>query len=157
YNNPNATGTALFTDTETLVNGVATSKGYTTTATGTDYWVATYNGDNNNKAASSGTTAKPETITPNTANINTTQQPASATVGSSIADTATVTGLVDAQSGDTVTFNLYSSATVQNSSTLLFSDNETVTLNGSTATATSKGYTATATGTDYWVATFNGD
>ena len=56
-----------------------------------------------------------------------------------------------------MTFNLYSSATTQNSSTLLFSNTQTVSISGSTATATSAGYTATATGTDYWVATFNGD
>ncbi len=89
--------------------------------------------------------------------ITSNQQPATATVGSSIADQATVTGLVNASSGDTVTFNLYSSATTQNSNTLLFTDTETVSLSGSTATATSKGFTSSATGTDYWVATFNGD
>ena len=94
---------------------------------------------------------------PATPTINTSQQPASASVGSSIADQATVTGLVSPSSSDTVTFNLYSSATTQNSSTLLFSNTQTVSISGSTATATSTGYTATATGIDYWVATFNGD
>ena len=49
YNNSNGTGTPLFTDANVaLVNGMATSAGYTATATGTDYWVATYNGDANN-------------------------------------------------------------------------------------------------------------
>ncbi len=66
YNNPNGTGTALFTDTENLVNGVATSAGYTTTATGTDYWVATYNGDSNNGSVTSSPTSEPVTITPTT-------------------------------------------------------------------------------------------
>ena len=55
YNNDSATGTPLFTDTETLSGGTATSKGYTTTATGTDYWVASYSGDSNNNAVTSGT------------------------------------------------------------------------------------------------------
>ena len=32
---------------------MATSKGYTATATGTDYWVATYNGDGNNNSVTS--------------------------------------------------------------------------------------------------------
>jgi hypothetical protein len=41
-----------------------------------------------------------------TPSINTSQQPASAVVGSSIADKATVSGLVNASSSDTVTFNL---------------------------------------------------
>jgi hypothetical protein len=64
YNNPNGTGPALFTDTETLVGGKATSKSTTTTATGTDYWVATYNGDSNNNAVTSGASDEPVTINP---------------------------------------------------------------------------------------------
>ena len=63
YNNSTGSGTPLFTDTETLSGGMATSTGYTATATGTDYWVATYNGDSNNAAVTSGTTAEPVTIT----------------------------------------------------------------------------------------------
>ena len=46
--------------------GMATSTGYTTTATGTDYWVATYNGDSNNSPVTSGTAAEPVTISPAT-------------------------------------------------------------------------------------------
>ena len=85
YNNSTATGTPLFTDTEPLSGGVATSTGYTATATGTDYWVATYNGDSNN-AVTSGT-AEPVMITPASPSINTSQQPATAVVGTSIART----------------------------------------------------------------------
>jgi hypothetical protein len=62
FDNPNAAGTPLFTDTEPLVNGTATSTAYTTTATGTDYWVATYNGDGSNAALSSGAADGPVTI-----------------------------------------------------------------------------------------------
>ncbi len=72
--------------------GTATSAGFTTTATGTFYWVATYNGDGNNNAVSSGTAAEPVSITAASPSISTTQQPATATVGSSIADKATVSG-----------------------------------------------------------------
>ena len=59
---------------------------------GTDYWVATYNGDSNNSSVTSGASLEPVSITPASPAINTTQQPASATVGTSIADQATVTG-----------------------------------------------------------------
>src|ERR1019366_6087229 len=45
YNNSAGTGTPLFTDTETLSSGSATSAGYTATAVTTDYWVATYKRD----------------------------------------------------------------------------------------------------------------
>jgi hypothetical protein len=55
YNNPNGTGTPLFTDAnEPLVGGVATSASFTPMATGTDYWVATYNGNGTNNSVSSG-------------------------------------------------------------------------------------------------------
>jgi hypothetical protein len=149
YNNPNGTGTPLFTDTEPLVGGTATSAGYTATATGTDYWVATYNGDSYNNPVTSGPASEPVTITPATPSINTQQQPPSATVGSSIADRATVAGGFNPTG--TVTFLLHNNP--NGTGTPLFVDTEPL-VGG---TATSAGYTATATGTDYWVATYNGD
>jgi Domain of unknown function DUF11 len=154
YSNSAGSGTPLFTDANvSLQNGSATSTGYTTTATGTDYWVATYNGDSNNSSESSGASSEPVSIGKASPSITTTQQPASAVVGSTVADQATVSGLVDPSSGDTVTFDLYSSSTTQNASTLLYSS--TVPLGSGTATSGS--YTTKSTGTDYWVATFNGD
>ena len=150
YNNSSGSGTPLFTDTETLSGGMATSTGYIAAATGTDYWVATYNGNSNNASVSSGTALEPVTVTPATPTINTSQQPASATVGTSIADQATVSG-GDNPTG-TVTFNLYNNSS--GSGTPLFTDANVPLSSGM---ATSTGYTATATGTDYWVATYNGD
>src|SRR5271166_1903131 len=129
---------------------MATSASFTATATGPDYWVATYNGDANNASVSSGPTAEPVTITPATPMINTSQQPASATVGSSIADQATVSGGYSPTG--TVTFNLYNNSTA--SGTPLYTSPAETLVNG---VATSPGYTATATGTDYWVATYSGD
>ena len=149
YSNSTASGTPLFTDTETLSGGMATSASYTTTATGTDYWVATYNGDSNNASVTSGTASEPVTITLVTPSINTYQQPATATVGTSIADKATVSGGYNPTG--TVTFNLYSNSTA--SGTPLFTDTEAL----SGGMATSASYPTTATGTDYWVATYNGD
>src|SRR5208337_4735704 len=150
YSNPNGTGTPLFTDANMpLSGGMATSTGYTATATGTDYWVATYNGNANNNSVTSGTASEPVVIIPASPAINTSQQPASATVGTSIADQATVSG-GDSPTG-TVTFTLYSNP--NGTGTPLFTD-ANVPLSGGMATST--GYTATATGTDYWVATYNG-
>jgi hypothetical protein len=63
YNNANASGTPLFTDTESLSHGTATSRAFITIATGTFYWVDTYNGDRNNNCVISGKAAEPVTIT----------------------------------------------------------------------------------------------
>jgi hypothetical protein len=150
YNNANGTGTPLFIDTEPLSGGTATSKGYTATAAGTDYWVATYNGDSNNNSVSSGASAEPVTINPATPSISTNRQETAATTGSSIADQATVSGGFNPIG--TVTFKLYSNPNA--TGTPLFTDANEPLVNG---VATSKGYTATAAGTDYWVATYNGD
>src|SRR5262249_16025252 len=46
-----------------LVGGMATSASYTATAVGTDYWVATYNGDPNNNPVTSGTALEPVIVT----------------------------------------------------------------------------------------------
>ena len=64
YNNATATAPALFTDTEPLTGGIATSKGFATTAAalGTDYWVATYCGDAANNPATSVASADPVTV-----------------------------------------------------------------------------------------------
>src|SRR3989344_6779336 len=45
---PSCSSTPVFTDTQTLSGGAATSANYTTTSVGTYHWTATYNGDGNN-------------------------------------------------------------------------------------------------------------
>src|SRR5208283_4144314 len=121
--------TLLFTSTKMVsISGstaTATSAGYTTTGVGTEYWVATFSGDSNNAAVSSGATA--ETVNVDT--INTSQTPAIAYVGESISDTATVTGLVSPSSSDTVTFKLYNNSSA--SGTPLFTSSPvTVSISG---------------------------
>ncbi len=149
YGDASCSGSPLFTDTENLSGGTATSAGYTTTATGTDYWVAAYNGDAGNNPVTSDCTSEPVSVIPASPGITTSQHPATAVVGSAVADQATVTGGFSATG--TVTFTLYGDASCSGSP--LFTDTE----NLSGGTATSAGYTTTATGTDYWVATYNGD
>src|SRR5207245_1119536 len=105
YDNPTATSGTPSSDTKPLLSGVATSAGYPTTVAGTYYWVATYNGDSNNFTVSSGTPDEPVTVVAAPPSVSTTQQPATAGVGSSIADQATVSGGYNPTG--TVTFRLY--------------------------------------------------
>jgi hypothetical protein len=149
YDNPNGTGTALFTDTEALSSGAATSASYPTTLPGTYYWVATYNGDTENNSVSSGVADEPVSVTAASPSISTSQQPASAGVGSSIADKATVSGGYSPTG--TVAFKLYTNP--NGAGTALFTDTEALSSGG----ATSASYPTTLAGTYYWVATYSGD
>jgi hypothetical protein len=152
YDNPNCSGTPLFTDpNEALVNGVATSSGIPATGAFTGYWVASYNGDTNNNPVTSGCADEPVTITPAQTTLTTTQQPATATVGTAIADQATLTGTANDVSG-AITFKLYDNPNCGGSP--LFT--QTVSLTGGD-TITSASYTTTAAGTDYWTASYSGD
>src|SRR5262249_2085098 len=143
YDTPTGTGRGLFTDAnERLVGGRAMSRPFTPTALGTVYWVATFNDPSNtNPTASSGPAAEPVTVVA-APTITTTQQPTTATVGTPIADTATVTG--GNNPTGTVTFNLYNNSTA--SGTPLFTDTETLV----TGTATSASFTTTAVAPVYW-------
>ena len=108
YNNPTAPARRCSPTRRPLVGGTATSTGYTATATGTDYWVATYNGDSNNSPVTSGTAAEPVTITPASPAITPASSRPRATVGTSIADKATVSGGYNPTG--TVTFTLYNNS-----------------------------------------------
>ncbi len=66
--------------------GSATSGAFPTTAVGTYQWTATYNGDTNNAAVTSGCTAEPVVITQAAPTIATTPS-AGGPVGTSISDT----------------------------------------------------------------------
>src|SRR5207248_9769204 len=78
-----------------LVNGVATSPGYTATATGTDYWVASYSGDGSNAPVSSGTADEPVTID----RITRSEERRVGNEGDSMTDTATVTDASPTRTG----------------------------------------------------------
>jgi hypothetical protein len=108
YNNSTASGTPLFTDTENLVSGVATSGSYTTTAAGTDYWVATYNGDGTYSSATSTDSGEPVTISKASPTLSGTGG-GSASTASPISDTATIGG--GYQPGGSVSFELLTGGT----------------------------------------------
>ncbi len=91
YDNSSGAGTPLVTDTESLVGGAATSASYTAAATGTDYWVATYNGDNNYSPTSSSDSGEPVAITA-ASPVLAGSGGGSLTVGSAISDSGRLSG-----------------------------------------------------------------
>ena len=151
---PNCTGDAVFTSTNAL-NGAtppsATSGMFPTTAVGTYHWTATYNGDTNNTAVTSACAAEPVVITqaiPTIATVASTGGP----VGTSIGDTATVSGGF-APTG-TVTFRLFAPTSPTCTGDPVFtSPNDP--LDG--GRATSGAFATTTVGTYHWTATYNGD
>ncbi len=118
---------------------------------GTYHWVATYGGDTNNTTVSSGCAAEPVTITQATPTIATTPSPGGP-VGTSISDTATVTGGFNPTG--TVTFELFPPGDTTCSGTPVFTSLSNPLSGGS---ATSGSITTVAVGTYHWVATYNGD
>ena len=125
---------------------------FATTTVGTYHWVATYNGDANNTTVSSACAAEPVTITQATPAIATTPS-AGGPVGTSISDTATVSGGFNPTG--TVTFNLFPPTDATCAGTPVFTSTNRP-LSGGSATSAPP-FTTTAVGTYHWVATYNGD
>ncbi len=154
YADPDCDGPPLFDSTVALPEGgQVVSGGYIAEAAGTDYWVASYSGDESNEAASEGCGGANESTTvARAAPTITASATPSASVGGSIQDSATLSGRVDLADGtDTVTFDLYGNAGCEGPA--LLSSTVGVADGGQVVSAP---YTALAAGTDYWVASYSG-
>src|SRR5205807_1206299 len=132
----------------TANNPYETPKGSSITAVGTYYWVASYSDDHNIAPAESGCAAEPVSVTPAGPAIDTTQAPASGTVGGVFKDKATLTGLFGATPGGTTTWKLFDNKECK--STPVAEDSIAVTANNPYETP--KGATISSVGTYPWVA-----
>jgi hypothetical protein len=135
-------------------NGNVESGEFTTTSTGSYFWVASFSGDKNNEATAtkcgdSGETSVVEKASPKV----TTSAVSPVTVGEKIKDTATISGLVDPTGEGTITFKLYSDSKCE-TKPLFESTSAGITANGSVESGE---FTTTATGSYFWVASFSGD
>ncbi len=144
------TGTPVFTSTNPLSAGKATSDTFTTDTVGTFRWVATYNGDANNNTVSSGCQDEPVSDTQAAPKIETFPS-AGGVVGTDIFDTATVTG--GHNPTGTVTFKLFAPGDTTCTGTPVFL--QTVPLVARSIGSGS--FTTTIAGTHRWIATYNGD
>jgi SdrD B-like domain len=157
YDNDKCEGEPVATDGPVSVDGngeYTTPHGASPTLAGTYYWVATYSGDANNKSVSSGCADEPVVISPATPAIVTTQQPASATIGATFKDEATISGLFGESAGGSVRWTLYSNNKCEG--TPLATDGP-VAVDGDGDYTTPSGASPATAGTYYWVATYSGD
>src|SRR5438270_192150 len=121
---------------------------------GTYCWVATYNGDVNNKAASSGCADEPIVVGQATPSIATTQQPASDVVGATFKDRAALGGLFGVKPAGSLSWKLYGSSKCEGEA--VASDGP-VSVSGNGEYTTPSGASPTLSGTYYWVATYSGE
>ncbi|MGH7697880.1 MAG: hypothetical protein ACRENV_04285, partial [Candidatus Dormibacteria bacterium] len=126
-------------------------------ASGTYYWLTAYSGNYDNTAYS--TCGEPTTVAANIPSISTTPSSTTVTSGTSMSDTAQVTGLLAPTSTDSVDFQLVSDCTASPSyskdlGSVVLTLTSGVTYTG---TATSSSMSAPAAGTYYWKAIFSGD
>src|SRR5207237_1141429 len=118
---------------------------------------ATHGGDSGNAAAVSGCADEPVKIGPASPQVETTQDPASGTVGDTFKDNAKLSGLFGAHAGGTVSFKLFNNKTCDASEGGLIASDGPVAVDGNGEYATPHGASPTQAGTYYWVATYSGE
>lgn len=151
---PTCSGTAAFTNVVSVSsnNTYNTSSGFTSNATGTWHWTATYSGDSNNTSVSSSCADEPVTVNKVSPSISTTPS-AGGVVGVTLNDTATLTGGYSPTG--TVTFTLYPPSDSTCAGAASYTDAD-----GSAPYDTSSsggGFASNAVGTWHWKAAYGGD
>jgi hypothetical protein len=138
----------------TVTNGsVPNSSDWTASgAPGTYYFVASYSGDANDTAATSGCGAEPITVTQDAPSISTQLSATTVAMGSTVHDTAAMVGSA-ATAGGTVTYSVYGSSNC----TALISTLGPVTVTNGSVPASPDWTAAGSAGTDYFVASYTGD
>jgi hypothetical protein len=134
-------------------NGTYNSPTFTPTLVGTYRWIASYSGDDTNKAVDTHCNDALETIVVNKARPSaSTLATPSVTVPGDAQDSATLSGA--ANPSGTITFDLFGPGDSSCSGIPVFSSQVTVVANG---TYTSGAFAPELAGTYHWVATYSGD
>ena len=140
--------TPVYTQT-VLVAPYGTNPGFTSTASGTYHWTATYAGDANNNAVSSGCQDEPVTTNKSAPTITTTPS-AGGPVGTVLNDTATLSG--GSSPTGSITFNLYAPSDASCAAAPVYTNTATT-----APYATTPGFTSNAAGVWHWTASYVGD
>jgi hypothetical protein len=152
YANTTCSGPAADVETAPVSgNGdYTTPTGVTPAAAGTYEWTARYGGDLHNSPAASGCGSEQVTVTPASPTLSTSTT-ALALLGSTVTDTATLTG-GDHPTG-TIGFALYTTANCSGQP----ASTATVTVTGDGSYGPPTGFTPTAAGAYQWTAVYSGD
>ena len=144
------TGTAVGTPV-TVTNGIVPgSASQTFPNAGSFSWNAAYSGDGNNNVASSA--CEPLTVNPSGAALSTSLSANPITVGGSVTDSTTLTG-VTANAGGTVSYSFFTGSTCSGTGTVVGSP--VTVLNGIVPNSASQ--TFNAAGSFSWKAVYSGD
>jgi hypothetical protein len=154
---PNCDGTPVHSEDVDVDNGngdYSTATGFIADAPGTWNWVASYSGDDNNDPDSDECGDEPVEVSKKAPTIDTTPSPASAAVGDTIHDIATISGATSS-AGGTITFDLFGPDDPTCSGDPRHS--EDVSIDGDGNYATVDGFEPDEEGTWNWVASYSGD
>ncbi|MDQ6873622.1 MAG: DUF11 domain-containing protein [Actinomycetota bacterium] len=161
YDDADCTHLVATLGTVNLVNGatgwVATSAGFPTPAVGAYRWIASYAGDANNApvAGTCGDTGETSAVTARAPAITTDAQTPVA-VGSTITDTATLTGIFGAIVPADVVFTVYDNASCSGAGTVV-AGSTLVAHTGESWTIRSAPFTTLHAGAYHWVAAYAGN
>jgi hypothetical protein len=156
-----STTDAVFTKSVTVSgDGTYGPVGFTPTAVGAYYWIASYNGDPSTNtlpiAGSCGDTGETSSVSPNTPSVTTTLSNLGPILtGTSVSDQANILNATS-NAGGTISYGLYSADTCSSSSLVADLTPTTDTVVNGVAPA-SKSYTFNNAGTFYFRATYSGD
>jgi uncharacterized repeat protein (TIGR01451 family) len=155
-------GAALATASTGMSSGnpTYTSSGFTASAPGTYKWVASFAGDSNDTANSSGCSDPSETFTVTKAAPTISTQASTGTTAGQTSDVATLHGAFGSPDASTVTFDVYAASDTNCSSRLDATPLAAISsgVDGSgNPTYTSAPFTAASAGGYVWVARFAGD
>src|SRR5207302_3372801 len=156
YSDSKCETTPVFESTSAGIsaNGNVNSGEYTTKATGTYYWIASFSADVNNEAVEGKCGDSGESSLVNQAKpAIKTSATSPVTVGANVKDVATISGLSEATGKGTITFKLYSDSKCE-TTPVFESKSAGISANGN---VNSGEYTTKATGTYYWIASFSAD
>lgn len=146
---------AIFTDSVAVAgNGDYASASYTSTATGTYRWIASYSGDANNEPASGACNDSDENtvVKKQTPAITTQVSSAEVVIGTSFHDTATLSGGFEPTGS--ITFEVYGPDDADCTGAVVFTDTVSVDGNGDYDSAA---FTPSHVGKYRWIASYSGD